>query len=343
MSADGETRSVQNGTLVADAPAEFQLTLPSWAVSVGVHGLLLLLFATTLKSCGGGGMNQLAGDNFRTVGLVDRKNKPTHDQVAPDPNNNDGETGEKTNQADAHDSAKQPFSLDPSPPVPLKLPQPNRPVIGSGTAATIPGGGLPNDILELVKPNNTGAAAALGGMADGETEFFGIRDKGTQFAYVVDRSGSMRGKPLQKAKEELMASLGALRPTQQAQVVFYSDKLRPLRVDKKSLFWATDLNLTKMRQLIGSTESDDGGTNHVIALKSVLSANPDVVYFLTDGENLDRRRLEDIKRANRSGARIHCVQFGRGSKSSVTNYLERLARDNGGAYRYRDVSRLGRR
>jgi Ca-activated chloride channel family protein len=343
MSADGETRSRPDAPLASNSPREFQLTLPSWAVSVGVHALLLLLFATTLKSCGGGGMNQLAGENFRTVGLVDRDSKQTHDEVAPDPRDDTGEAGEKTNNTNPNEVAKQPFSLDDEPPIDLNLPQPNRPVIGSGAAATIPSGGLPNDIIELIKPNNIGGAAAFGGLAEGETEFFGIRDKGTQFAYVVDRSGSMRGKPLQKAKLELMASLGALRPTQRAQVVFYSDKVRVMRVDNEQLFWATKLNLAKARQQLGSTESDDGGTNHVIALKSALSTNPDVVYFLTDGENLDRRRLEDIKRANRSGARIHCVQFGRGPASPVTNYLERLARENGGAYRYRDASRLNGR
>ena len=51
----------------------------------------------------------------------------------------------------------------------------------------------------------------------------------------------------------------------------------------------------------------------------------------------------DIKQLNQGRTRIHCIEFGDGpppSRVDPDNWLHRLARDNGGTYRYCDVNQL---
>ena len=89
----------------------------------------------------------------------------------------------------------------------------------------------------------------------------------------------------------------------------------------------------------------DGGTDHMPALKKALRYQPDHLFFLTDADQpiLSARELNEIKTLNAGRTKIHCVEFGKGSELSGDNFLKKLARDNGGTYRYRDVTRFGRR
>src|SRR5690349_11516551 len=54
--------------------------------------------------------------------------------------------------------------------------------------------------------------------------FFGITEDGFKFVYVLDRSASMAGNPLNLAKSELKTSLQALGSTHQFQIVFYNER-----------------------------------------------------------------------------------------------------------------------
>jgi hypothetical protein len=109
-------------------------------------------------------------------------------------------------------------------------------VPGPGVAApsfTAPSSGSPG-------PSTGGAPSAGGGdgsqdgaagLARGETGFFGIRDKGESFVYVLDASGSMEtNHAIQAAKAELMASLARLHNGQKFQVIFYNERPIPLRL-----------------------------------------------------------------------------------------------------------------
>ena len=71
-----------------------------------------------------------------------------------------------------------------------------------------------------------------------------------------------------------------------------------------------------------------------------LRSAPDVIFFLTDGDtpDLSQRDLKDLRDANRNNSQIHVIQFGKGAKFGATNWLEQLAKDHRGTYRYRDVT-----
>ena len=82
-----------------------------------------------------------------------------------------------------------------------------------------------------------------------------------------------------------------------------------------------------------------GGTEHEGALITALSMDPDVVVLLTDGGLpwLNESQLRRISRAA-GGTQIHCVQFGSGPPQNRNNFMQELARQNSGTFRYVDVT-----
>lgn len=190
----------------------------------------------------------------------------------------------------------------------------------------------------------TGTATAQAGRGTGAsagTSFFEISATGNLFCYVVDSSSSMDEQDsIGAARDELVASLGQLKTTQRFQILFYDSELHPMTNGRQETFMATDANLRFARQFIFSQQTG-GGTVHKPALQAALKLNPDVIFFLTDGETpeLSYRDLWDLKQANRKRVQIHVIQFGTGAKLGSLNWLEQLSRDHRGSYRYLDVGR----
>jgi hypothetical protein len=182
------------------------------------------------------------------------------------------------------------------------------------------------------------------GVAKVKAPFFGIEGEGTRFIYVCDRSDSMNGeegKPLKKAKAELVTSINTLGPAHQFQIVFYNDHPSPLGGTKPILLHGTDrdkaLAVGFVRDMSGM-----GGTNHVDALLTALAMSPDVIFFLTDADdNPGAQKIAKIvERADRAGASIHCIQFGSGNRSFGSNWIDQLAEQTRGQFRYIDVTKL---
>jgi len=77
-----------------------------------------------------------------------------------------------------------------------------------------------------------------------------------------------------------------------------------------------------------------------------LAQSPEVLFFLTDADTrLNAADLNDIRtRYNKSHTRIHCIEFGKGPRlqNAPDNFLQKLARQNRGQYRYRDVTGFSR-
>ena len=84
----------------------------------------------------------------------------------------------------------------------------------------------------------------------------------------------------------------------------------------------------------------DGGTYHEEALDLALSMSPDVIFFLTDADQpaLSQNKLLRIQRMNGGRTAINTIEFGLGPGGQRDNFLGQLARENGGAYAYIDVS-----
>lgn len=214
---------------------------------------------------------------------------------------------------------------------------------GIGGVTGTPGGGGGNGGAGGNGNGGTGGGGLSAG-GPGGTTFFDVSASGSRFVYVIDHSGSMGfyGQ-LRVAKNELLASLQSLEATHQFHIVFYDDNLREFRIrdGKPCLNWATDINKTLARQFLLEVQPD-GGTHHLAALEKGLSYRPEHLFFLTDADDpiLSAADRAKIKRNNAGKTRIHCIEFGKGGDLGTTNFLKQMATENGGTYRYRDISKF---
>jgi Ca-activated chloride channel family protein len=337
------TTELKLGTDVDDGRNRIEVVVPSWLLSIATHVVLFVAMAMILRGCSSSGsVGPKAGDaQFREIGL-----HVAHDVVQP--LNQPAES--QPNEAMSRDAGlpqpeKSVLGDDAAISELLSLPTEARlPVIGAGAANSLR---TPADAKDLVKSSGRRNAGGNEASGTGETTFFDIEAKGHRFIYVLDRSGSMYDHgAIRVAKEELVASLSALEQTQQFQVLFYNQSLLEMSGNegKPQMQWATDVNRTFARQFISGVQPD-GGTDHMPALRKALRYQTDHLFFLTDADQpiLSARELNELKTLNAGRTKIHCVEFGKGPELSADNFLKKLARDNGGTYRYRDVTRFGRR
>ncbi len=186
-----------------------------------------------------------------------------------------------------------------------------------------------------------GSGGGVGRSIGPGTEFFGARDHAHSFAYVIDCSGSMvTYNSLEVAKRELLGSVSQLPPDAQFAVIFYNSQARTLSDSqgRQGLMAATASNKARMQTQLGAIPPF-GGTNHLLALRKALAFKPEVVFFLTDAEDMTTADVDEI--LNEVGStRIQAVEFGSGTHLGQRSALARLAAKTGGTYRYIDVSQF---
>ena len=153
-----------------------------------------------------------------------------------------------------------------------------------------------------------------------------------EMIFVLDCSGSMRGKPIEKAKDAITRALKQLQPNDTFQVIRFSNNASQLGPDPLP---ATEENIRKGLKYVESLEGS-GGTMMIEGIKAALDFPHDpqrfrLVSFMTDGYiGNESEILAEIH--NRLGAgRI----FSFGVGSSVNRYLlDRMAKLGKGAVAY---------
>lgn len=333
------------------------ITAPSWLMSVGFHAGLL--FVAVLLAQSKGCQGDFAGDSgegFTQIGIHVRQSaseaSPADSATPAD------ETADREDvpfPSETLSLASPPDVVPQQPPIPLSLPAlPGPPVLGASGAPPVSSSAVEG----LLQPSRSSGAPrpSQGGLQG--TSLFGAADTGGTYVYVIDRSWSMDGDgrsrgptPLNVAKDELAASIQRLSESQQFQIIFYNaDDLVVLNNDagRSEYFWGTDTQrLSAVRQF--RLVQASGGTDHMPALRKALGFNPDVIFFLTDGQEppLTARDLQTVRGLNR-GTRIHCIEFGEESRTpgpggiDPGNWVQKLALENDGTYVYRDVRQFGR-
>ncbi len=175
-----------------------------------------------------------------------------------------------------------------------------------------------------------------------QVSLFGATGEGYKFVYVFDRSASMGGEgkqALKVLKAELLESLKPLDSVHQFQIIFYNE--RPVIFNpsgmRGQLAFATEQNKDRAARFIQSIAAD-GNTRHDDALKLAVRMRPDVIFFLTDGDDpkLSRRELDQVNRLA-AGIRINAIEFGSGPRPAGKSFLAVLAQENGGQYVYVDI------
>jgi hypothetical protein len=185
----------------------------------------------------------------------------------------------------------------------------------------------------------------LAGESYAQVRVFGVEGQGNKFVYAFDRSSSMEGGPLRAAKRELIESLDSLKSIHQFHIIFFNHRLRAFDITGggRRIAFATERNKQQAANFVDGIVAD-GGTDRFAALKAALGFAPDVVFFLSDADDpMPESELYDINRdAERAGAAICVIEFGRGPAPAGDNFLQQLARNSGGQYGYINASALSR-
>ena len=340
--------------------------LAGWAVSLTLHAAVFLIVGTPLRGCQQGSSGQAGGEVFRDVALfvvegvdggqaaaglapgvgdadvtqsvpVQHQQDSTTENLMPDHQQNRVPT-------EAPDFAsllnKNPFDANSNADADAdgvsdsSLPA----LIGPGQAI---GGGRTQSSSapgSLIRPSEAGGAARIGGVGGpGETNFMEISGVGKMFVYVIDSSSSMTGGRLKAAQGQLKASLRLLQPNQKFAVIFfneYRERLKLRRNDDQAVYFATDVNKELASHQIDRVTADRG-TVPMPAILEAISLKPDVIYFLTDGDEseLSPAEMAQVRQLSRS-ITIHVIKLGDGTLSSLSpSWLERLADQSHGEYR----------
>jgi len=176
------------------------------------------------------------------------------------------------------------------------------------------------------------------------TSLFGVVGEGYKFVYVFDRSGSMGGpgrNALRAVKRELLESLKPLDTVHQFQIISYNERaalFNPTGTPGRLAF-ATEPNKQRVVRFLESITAA-GGTAHEDALRLAIRLQPDVIFFLTDGDDpkLTPAQLAKISHLA-AGIVINAIEFGPGPKPPGASFLAALAQQNGGGYAYVDLSK----
>ncbi|HVV99095.1 MAG TPA: VWA domain-containing protein, partial [Planctomycetaceae bacterium] len=161
--------------------------------------------------------------------------------------------------------------------------------------------------------------------------FFGTYTEGKSVVYVVDMSGSMTGKRFSRAKQELVKSLYRLESQHRYSIVLFN-------IDAYPLYWpnATDqlldpskVNVRRSARWVSSMEPNSF-TDPSLALAWGLAREPDVLFFLTDGEIPPATRVL-IRELNRKPTIVNTIAF---ESRAGEVLLRAIAEDHGGTYRY---------
>jgi len=169
------------------------------------------------------------------------------------------------------------------------------------------------------------------GSGDAGPQFFGLGGSARgakRIVYVVDRSGSMIG-TFGAVREELRRSVERLRRSMRFHVVFFNSG-PPLENRPKTLVHASREEKAKLGEFLADVQPQ-GNTDPIPAMRRAFAVNPDVIYFLTDGE-FDPRLLEELRKWNRKKrVRIFTIAYVSQRGGAL---LERIAREHSGQYRF---------
>jgi hypothetical protein len=163
------------------------------------------------------------------------------------------------------------------------------------------------------------------------TEFFGVPAVGKSVVFVLDRSASMGldGR-LDRARRELAASLRRLPPSARFQVIAYNRVAEPLRLPGMYGLLPATPDAIEAAVATLNRLTAEGSTDHRKAVQDALALGPDVVYFLTDEDDLEARDVQAVTRLNRGRVSIHalCLVPPAGGETPMAG----LARNNRGLF-----------
>jgi len=211
-----------------------------------------------------------------------------------------------------------------------------------GVIAGMPGGSstsVVNPAADLKVGHGVGTGIGNGvgkgtGTGSGGAGFFGLRGTAEKVVYVVDCSRSMNHPHpgptrtrIGRVKLELLKSVRGLNENQKFFIIFFNYLAFPMPSDR--MMEATDPAKLKYLRWMAEARAE-GTTEPKTALMFALQLNPDIIYFLTDGD-FEGHIVKEVAIANRGRIKINTIGFGdnRGEK-----LLKLIAEQSGGQYQF---------
>ena len=165
-------------------------------------------------------------------------------------------------------------------------------------------------------------------------DFFPINESSGRYVFVVDGSKSMNHpyhgpakSRLGRVKVELWRTIYRMSAEQKFFILFFNTRAVPMPATALRSGGAegqTDLfNWTAHVRADGRTDPQE-------ALLMAVRLQPDVIYFLTDGE-FNYKVVREVSEANFGGIKINTISLG---DDSAARFLEEMATRNGGSYRH---------
>ena len=154
--------------------------------------------------------------------------------------------------------------------------------------------------------------------------------------FICDATGTMIQK-IGTLKHELTRAISNLRPVQSFNIIFFTDGGKYHIANRDGLILATPDN---KRQAYAFLEdiTPNGTTDPTSAIEAAFKQNPDLVYFLSDGEFNNLKPYEDVVRQfDRSNkerkSRVNAILFETYDREAE-QAMQRIADESGGAYRF---------
>jgi hypothetical protein len=214
------------------------------------------------------------------------------------------------------------------------------PLVGS-VADHAPPVVLPREHTSGTPDNSaTGSGPAEVGPGNGSAGFLRVARPVRSVVYVIDCSMSMGGadRKFARARDEVLASLHELPAATMFQVIPFNSTAATLSLQgQRGLVAKSDAAVLEVaRDLEGRKPKD--GTNFYAALRCGLDLRPEVLFFVTDGEDLPSEVVRDATSRNKSHTEIQVVQLSI-DPARPDSPLRTLATTNAGTYRHVPLGR----
>jgi hypothetical protein len=207
------------------------------------------------------------------------------------------------------------------------------PVVAPSTqSSTDPGMKIAGDLPAPPGGHNTGS----GGAAVRAAGLLRPPATARKVVYLIDRSLSMGlSGALPVAKCELLAGLDALSADSRFAVILYNRQ-----VESPGLLPATEANRAEVARLVEEVRAE-GGTDHVAALRRAVALGADVIFLVTDADEMTAEQVRNVMLLNRGRAVIHAIELNDDEDRPDETPLKLLARLTGGTHRVVAVNHRG--
>ncbi|GEM_PF-2330041 len=169
-----------------------------------------------------------------------------------------------------------------------------------------------------------------------QVTFCGLVVETSRVVYIIDQSGSLLDN-LENMRAALKNSIAKLSPSQQFGIVVFDAGARIIAGSNQGLVDASEQNIERAKAAIDAPGkpmiSGDLLVPAADAFEQSFSLRPDAIVFVTDG-HFDPKLAEVVARLNKKHqVAIHTIAFVN-REPSYEEQLKKMAKDNGGKYRF---------